>query len=253
MQSAAMNPPHYQTSAPAVVVLGRPKKSKPTEPSEGIRGLAEQSLRLLLLRGGLLLGLGLLFLLGSGLLLRGGGGRAAFGRGGRRQLHAAGRPQLLVAVLADDELPDGLDAVVAEPVEGVEAAAVAVPARAAELDDAGVPALPVGEPLGHVVDDLLGETGVLHGAQDPPARRKVADLAERDQVLRGAAELLGLRLGGDDPAVDEEALDDVPLQRLPVRRRPSELSACQSVTHASLPTPKEEFSCRRSTRDPCPG
>src|SRR6185436_7695262 len=191
----------------------------PTEPSEGIRGLAGDSVRLLLLRGGLLLGrlllgLGLLFLLGG--RRRGRGAAAGLRRRSGRELHAAGRPQLLLAVLADNELPDGLHAVVAQPVEGVEAAAVAVPARSAELDDAGVAALPVREPLGDVVDDLLREPRVLHGAQDPAPGGEIADLAERDQVLRGAAELLGLRLGGDDPAVDEEALDDVPLQRLPV-------------------------------------
>src|SRR5439155_22543206 len=125
--------------------------------------------------------------------------------------HARG-PHLFLAVLVDDEFPDGLGAVVAQAVERVKAAAVAVPARSAEFDDPRVAAGPVGEALGDVVHDLLGDHGALHGPEDAAEVRQPALLRQRDEMLRAAAELLGLLDGRDHAAADEEALPEVALQ-----------------------------------------
>src|SRR5439155_15201708 len=134
-----------------------------------------------------------------------------------------------------------------QQLEQHEAAAVA-DAVVAQLDDAGVAALTVGEGGGDVIEQLLDdglhptpvildELLVLVGQPAVPKQLNdatpVVDRAaarERDQLFGERPDLLGLGQGRADLAVLEQALDQVAAQRLAVLGVPAELPAADQMT-----------------------
>jgi hypothetical protein len=64
-------------------------------------------------------------------------------------------------------------------------------------------------------------------------RRDVPPLPERDHLLDDRPYLLGLRLGGLDPAMLDQRARQVGIERLPMGRVAPKLPACPLVPHRS--------------------
>src|SRR4051794_16882477 len=162
----------------------------------------------------------------------------------------------LVALAAETEAPAGGTrrlGLFRQQLKHHQAAAVA-DAVVAQLDDAGVTPLPVGEAGGDLVEQLLddraraaalvqdellllvGQPAVLEHRDDAAAVVHRLAAGQRDQLLGERPHFLRLGEGRADLPVLEQALHHVAAQRLAVFGIPAELPAANHVTHGGSPS-----------------
>ena len=104
----------------------------------------------------------------------------------------------------------------------------------AELDDPRVATSPVGEAGGDLGEEPVRYRLRAQEGNSLPLRRDVSPLPQRDHLLDDRPYLLGLRLGGLDPAVLDQRARQVGIERLPMGRVAPEFPACPLVPHGLL-------------------
>src|SRR5689334_10076982 len=100
-----------------------------------------------------------------------------------------------------------------------------------QLEDPGVAARARGEPRADLAEQARERLPTLDLSLHQPPGVKIAPPGQRDELLREGSKLLGLGLGGDDPAVLEQARRHVVQQRAPMTRRAAELATLGAVAH----------------------
>src|SRR5439155_26063198 len=105
----------------------------------------------------------------------------------------------------------------------------------ARLDDAGVAAVAIREARRDGVEERPDHRGVRHHREHLTPSVKVFALGQRDHVLGGAANGLGLGFGRGNPLVAEERHEQVAEQRPAMLGEPSELVVGPAVPHRSSP------------------